>query len=85
MEKLAQSDLYQMYAFASCYDCPKVLLLYPHHHELGEEAGVRQCVDLNPWATNGIARKEVKVASVDLRELASVPTQLRSLLEGGGS
>lgn len=82
-EGVAQSDLYQMYAYASCYDCPKVLLLYPHHHELGEEAGVRQCFDLNPWATNGIARKEVKVASVDLRELASVPTQLRSLLEGG--
>lgn len=56
--------------------------MYPHHHELGEEAGVRQCFDLNLWATNGIARKEVKVASVDLRALASVLTELSSLLVG---
>lgn len=34
-EGVAQADMYQMYAYASCYDCPKVILLYPHHHELG--------------------------------------------------
>lgn len=83
-EGVAQADLYQMYAYASCYDCPKVVLLYPHHHELGSVPGVRQTFDLNPWAANDMARKKVMVASVDLREIASVPTQLRSLLDLGG-
>ena len=79
-EGVAQADLYQMYAYASCYDCPKVLLLYPHHHELGGRPGVRQTFSLNPWAANGMTRKEVMVASVDLRELEAVPMQLRTLL-----
>ena len=75
---------YQMYAYASCYDCPKVLLLYPHHHELGGEPGVRQTFSLNPWAANGMTQKEVMVASVDLRELDAVPRQLHLLLKGVG-
>lgn len=79
-EGVAQADIYQMYAYASCYDCPKVLLLYPHHHELGGEPGMRQTFSLNPWAANGMTQKEVMVASVDLRELEAVPTQLRLLL-----
>ena len=83
-EGVAQADLYQMYAYASCYDCPKVLLLYPHHHELGGEPGVRQTFSLNPWAANGMTQKEVMVASVDLRELDAVPRQLHLLLKGVG-
>lgn len=79
-EGVAQADLYQMYAYASCYDCPKVMLLYPHHHELGSESGVRQTFSLNPWAAIGMPQKNVKVASIDLRELDTVPTQLSSLL-----
>lgn len=79
-EGVAQADLYQMYAYASCYDCPKVMLLYPHHHELGSEPGVRQTFSLNPWAAIGMSQKSVKVASIDLRELDAVPTQLRLLL-----
>jgi 5-methylcytosine-specific restriction enzyme subunit McrC len=80
-EGVAQADLYQMYVYASCYDCPQVLLLYPHHHELGDEPGVRQTFELNPWASRGMIRKEVTVASIDLRELSSVPTQIRVLLD----
>jgi 5-methylcytosine-specific restriction enzyme subunit McrC len=83
-EGVSQSDLYQMYAYASCYDCPKVLLLYPHHHELGDGFGVRQTFDLNPWVSHSAYRKQVKVGSVDLRELSSVPFQLRRLLEDPG-
>jgi 5-methylcytosine-specific restriction enzyme subunit McrC len=80
-EGVAQADLYQMYAYASCYDCSKVLLLYPHHHELGGEPGVRQIFTLNPWAAIGSIEKKVMVVSVDLRDLATVPVQLRLLLD----
>ena len=45
---VAQSDLYQMHAYAHCYDCPDVVLLYPHHKELGLGAGVRASYRLNP-------------------------------------
>ncbi|MCX9154607.1 McrC family protein [Niveibacterium sp. 24ML] len=79
-EGVAQADLYQMYAYASCYDCPKVLLLYPHHDELGGEPGFRQTFYLNPWATTCMPPMRVMVASVDLRELVTVPAQLHSLL-----
>lgn len=80
-EGLAQVDLYQMYVYASCYDCPKVLLLYPHHFELGDDAGKRQAFNLNPWINQIASEKQVQVGSVDLRELSSVPSQLRNLLE----
>lgn len=82
-EGVSQADLYQMYAYASCYDCPKVMLLYPHHEELEGEAGKRQSFSLNPWAANDAQKKVVVVGSVDLRELAKVPTQLAELLGGG--
>lgn len=80
-EGVAQPDLYQMYAYASCYDCTKVLLLYPHHHELVGEPGVRQTFSLNPWGKNSMTQRDVTVASVDLRELGAVPAQLSLLLE----
>lgn len=79
-EGVLQSDLYQMYTYASCYDCPQVILLYPHHDELGNESGLRQTFALNPWLENGTS-KHVKVGSIDLRELESVPRQLRALLQ----
>lgn len=77
---VAQSDLYQMYAYASCYDCSEVILLYPHHIELGTESGIRQSFSLNPWASSSAPNKFVRVASVDLRDLAAIPHQLRALL-----
>lgn len=79
-EGVAQSDLYQMYAYASCYNCPEVILLYPHHLELGSESGMRQSFELNPWASSSATKKFVRVASVDLRNLATIPQQLRVLL-----
>lgn len=46
----------------------------------GGEPGVRQTFGLNPWTASGMTQKEVMVASIDLRELDAVPTQVRLLL-----
>lgn len=83
-EGVAQSDLYQMYAYASCYDCSDVVLLYPHHKSLGSPAGVRTSYLLNPWADNdgGYARR-VRIATLDLADLKTVPEQLERILMCG--
>lgn len=77
-EGVQQDDLYQMYAYANCYDCSDVILLYPHHQELGDEAGVRSSFELYPPAQNSI--KRVRVATIDLGELKTVPIQLEKIL-----
>ncbi|WP_392354979.1 hypothetical protein V8F63_07915 [Brevundimonas sp. LF-1] len=37
---VSQSDIYQMIAYGQLYDCTDLLLLYPHHAELGSTVGV---------------------------------------------
>lgn len=37
---VSQSDIYQMIAYAQLYDCADLVLLYPHHAELGSAVGV---------------------------------------------
>ncbi|WP_282567578.1 hypothetical protein [Devosia sp. 1566] len=32
---VSQTDVYQMTAYGQLYDCPDLLLLYPHHRGLG--------------------------------------------------
>ena len=80
-EGAAQSDLYQMYAYANNYECSDVTLLYPHHVSLGLQPGVRANYQLNRWVgghtSNGIAC--VKVATIDLSDLNLVSNQLLAL------
>jgi hypothetical protein len=53
----------------------------PHHHELGGEAGVRSNFTLNPWfSASGHPRREVRIATVDLSLLNTVPEQLRNIV-----
>lgn len=35
---VAQADIYQMMAYGRLYQCPRLMLLYPHHRLLGEAA-----------------------------------------------
>lgn len=78
---VAQSDLYQMYAYANCYGCPDVVLLYPHHKELGPVAGIRGNYLLNPWLleVSNMEGRRVRVATINLENLKTVPAQLRQL------
>lgn len=81
-EGVQQDDLYQMYAYANCYDCPDVVLLYPHHQELGREAGVRSNFALNPWFGAPVQLcRQVRIATVELSKLNTVPLQLRNIVD----
>jgi 5-methylcytosine-specific restriction enzyme subunit McrC len=79
---VAQSDFYQMYAYANCYDCHDVILLYPHHNELGSDAGVRGSYSLNPWVheVSDQRWRRVRVATINLENLRTVPAQLRQII-----
>lgn len=37
---VSQSDVYRMIAYGQLYDCPDLMLLYPHQADLGPTAGV---------------------------------------------
>lgn len=37
---VSQSDIYQMIAYGQLYDCADLVLLYPHHADLGSAVGV---------------------------------------------
>lgn len=78
-EGVSQSDLYQMYAYANCYACSDVVLVYPHHAGMGATAGVRTSYQLKSWTGGGVAR--IRVATLDLSDLKSVPGQLSSILQ----
>lgn len=78
-EGVSQSDLYQMYAYANCYACNDVVLVYPHHAGMGPTAGIRASYQLKSWTGGGVAR--IRVATLDLSDLKSVPGQLSSILQ----
>jgi len=80
---VSQADFYQMYAYANSYDCPDVILLYPHYKDdMGLSAGVRGSYLLNPWIqeANDKQRKRIKVATIALSDLKTVPEQLRKII-----
>lgn len=79
-EGVTSTDVYQMYAYSTQYASPDVLLLYPHHSDLGEWKprraeywvhGVNGSRDLN---------QRVSVSSLDLTDLRAVPDQLMKIL-----
>ncbi|WP_244639089.1 McrC family protein [Bosea sp. ANAM02] len=71
---VSQSDVYQMMAYGRLYRCARLLLLYPHHARLGETPGLRgrhRIIGSND---------ELLVGTLDLRQLSTVPEQLRALV-----
>jgi 5-methylcytosine-specific restriction enzyme subunit McrC len=70
---VGQADVYQMMAYAHVYDCKRLILLYPHHHELAEEEGM--------LAVHQIANKTDSLIGVATVGLAD-PRKVRPLLEG---
>lgn len=80
-EGAAQSDMYQMYAYGSSYGCTDVVLLYPHHGSLGKQDGERTSYRIHaPIRTlTGSGTGRIRIATVDLSDLSSVPKQLRAL------
>lgn len=82
-EGVAQSDLYQMYAYASCYNCSDVVLLYPHHVALDGQSGLRRSYALSPWSSGDDTEsmRRVQIATIDLADLQTVPVQLKKILQ----
>lgn len=80
---IAQSDVYQVYAYAMRYKCPNVILLYPHHSQLGERPGLRSSYLLNdrPNHSNEQQPAQIRIATVDLSDLSQVRQQLNELLQ----
>jgi 5-methylcytosine-specific restriction enzyme subunit McrC len=57
---ISESDVYQLMAYAQLYNCPRLLLLYPHHREMAGNSSV-------------IARHRVRIDGCDERlTIASV-------------
>jgi 5-methylcytosine-specific restriction enzyme subunit McrC len=72
---VGQADVYQMLAYGEVYDARDLILLYPHHSNLGPTAGVLGCYEVF-----GSAKRTLTVATVSLEDLKRVPAQLGTLL-----
>ena len=71
---VAQSDIYQMMAYGQLYQCPRLTLLYPHHHELGS-ASVNVSHQI---AVSGCADC-LELMTVDISSSDNVVQRLRTL------
>lgn len=82
-EGVVQADVYQMNAYAGCYECRDVVLLYPHHAGLGATAGQRASYRLHRGQTGAPpphSPSRIRIATLDLTDLRTVPSQLKALL-----
>jgi 5-methylcytosine-specific restriction enzyme subunit McrC len=79
-EGVAAGDMYQMSIYARQYQAAHVMLLYPHHAELDGHAGLRAGYSLQGDLLPEGSSARISVATVDLRDLASVPQCLQALL-----
>ena len=77
---VSSGDMYQMVVYARQYRAPHVMLLYPHHVELGDNPGLRDSYLLEPSGIEGEVRK-ISVGTLDLRNLGTVPAQLEEMLK----
>ena len=79
-EGVTSADVYQMFAYATQYIAPDVVLLFPHHSKLGIREPKRAEYWLNGVGESGDALRQcISVSTIDLRDLVSVPSQLSSL------
>lgn len=78
-----QGDIYQMYAYSMRYKCSDVIILYPHHHELGDSPGCRASYRLNDqlMTHDAVRTSRIRIATLDLTDLSTVPFQLTNLIE----
>lgn len=78
-EGVTVTDVYQMYAYSTQYASPDVLLLYPHHPELGDWKPRRAEYWVNgPDGVRAMTQR-ICVSTIDLQDLRSVPLQLEAM------
>lgn len=76
---VAQADVYQMMAYARVHRCPNLLLLYPHHGELGRAGGLVS----DHRITGGNDR--LAVGTIDLLNRKAIAERLWSLIAASTS
>ena len=72
---VAQSDVYQMLAYARAYDARRLVLLYPWHEKMGTRQGVHR-----RWFVTGTDCR-LDVATVDVGRPGEVVKVLRGICE----
>lgn len=75
---VGQADVYQMMAYAHVYDCKRLVLLYPHHHELAEGEGM--------MVVHQIANKQdslIGIATISLTDPRKVQSRLEKIVLDG--
>ena len=72
---VGQADVYQMMAYAHVYRCNRLMLLYPHHEEIGAEEGV-----LSSYRINGTEDTRLSIASIAPSDLGSFGNRLEELI-----
>ncbi|MDN4039799.1 McrC family protein [Massilia sp. YIM B02443] len=72
---VSQSDVYQLMAYGSLYDCQRLTLLYPHHAGLGEFDGIQ--------ATHRITKSDrrLETVTVDISTAVGLAERLRTLID----
>ena len=79
-EGITSADVYQMFAYATQYISPDVVLLFPHHNKLGMWEPKRAEYWLNGIGASGDALRQcISISTIDLRNLSTVPSQLSNL------
>lgn len=71
---VSQADVYQMMSYGRLYDCPRLTLLYPHHHGMGGPEGVQ--------ASHRVTGSDhiFETATIDVTVSASIVARLLGLV-----
>ena len=72
---VSQSDVYQVMAYSQIYECPKVVLLYPHNVHLGNSEGIRA-----RYAITG-SDATLHLATIDVAQERSLAANIAFLKE----
>lgn len=79
-EGVSSADAYQMHAYATQFGSHEVMLLYPHHAELGTTPARRAEYSFHELgAMPGAHARKVSVATIDLANLDDIGSQLEGL------
>ena len=71
---VAQSDIYQMLAYAQAYDASRLILLYPWHQEMDKQEIISP-----DWTVTGTSR-QLDIAAIDVGQPELVAETLRRII-----
>jgi len=72
---VSQSDVYQTMAYAQIYRVKHLMLLYPHHAELGKDDGL-----VCDYRITGAEEVRLSIATISLIDLDRISSRIKSLI-----